>query len=224
MVAAASGRWRPARLAACWGIGGLLATMATVSSAHPHNWIDLRVSVVLNDRGEVTALEQRWLKDPLLSTLWLEDIVGDGADESREARLQEAADELLANIAGHGYFTRVEHGERSIEGHEAREPRIETHERRLELQFVLDLPEPLDPGEAPVRYAVFDPTYYIEILHAESQSIRLEGGGMHCDVRIEEPSPDPEKVAYAASLEVHEDPDSDLGRHFAEWAEIVCER
>ncbi|WP_200195300.1 DUF1007 family protein [Halorhodospira abdelmalekii] len=202
----------------------LLAGITTVSSAHPHAWIDLRVSLQFDEQGKITAMQQRWLMDPFMSTLWLEDITRDAAGESREAQLQSAAEQLLDNISGHSYFTRIEHNGQEIEALQAQDPQLIPRDRRLELRFALEWPEPLDPETAPVRYAVFDPTYYIEILHAESDSIRLQGSGLHCDLRIRSPSPDPAKIAYAASLDVHEQPSTELGRHFAEWAEITCER
>ena len=39
---------------------GLFAVSA---NAHPHAWIDLRSTVVLNEAGQAVALEQEWLFD-----------------------------------------------------------------------------------------------------------------------------------------------------------------
>ncbi|BAU58330.1 putative exported protein [Halorhodospira halochloris] len=201
-----------------WLLGGLSTT-----SAHPHSWIDLRVIVKFNENGEITALEQRWLMDPFASALWLDGMDRDMPEAAREEKLDQAAAEALERVSRHDYFTKVKHGDEEIPHAKARNPKLESDQRqRLQLQFELVLEEPVDPGKAPLRYAVYDPTYYIEILHAESDSIRLQGGGLHCDLHIDSPSPDPQKVAYAASLGVDVQPDRDLGQHFAEWAEISC--
>lgn len=208
------------RLAASALCAWLLCSVSA-TSAHPHSWIDLRVTVEFNDQGKITALHQRWLMDPFASTLWLDGIAGmQGAQRERE--LEKAAREALERISGHDYFTVIKHGGEKIDQVEAQNPRLKPVKGRLELQFELSLDNPIDPEKASLRYAVFDPTYYVEILHAKSNSIRLDGGGLHCDLHLEPPSPDPQQVAYAASLGRDVQASTELGQNFAEWAEISC--
>ena len=42
-----------------------IAIGSSTAQAHPHAWIDLRSTVVLDDAGRITAIEQQWLFDPL---------------------------------------------------------------------------------------------------------------------------------------------------------------
>ena len=42
-----------------------IAIGSSTAQAHPHVWIDLTGTVVLDDAGRITAIEQQWLFDPL---------------------------------------------------------------------------------------------------------------------------------------------------------------
>jgi len=94
---------------------------------------------------------------------------------------------------------------------------------RYEMSFVVPLSAPVSLRETPMTYAVYDPTYYVELLHAESSdAIRLEGAPEDCAYTLTPPDPDPEMVTFAASLGRTESAGDGLGILFAERVSLQC--
>ena len=201
-----------------------LLLWAPLAGGHPHAWIDIEIELHFDADGNFTAISQRWTFDPLYSLVLIEDLVGSRRDLEAEQALRVAADEIVANMAGHHYMTELHHAERrltalSVSDHGLRMSR----DRRLVLGLTLQLDEAIDLRAAPLHYAVYDPTYYIELLHTEGHSPNLINAPDGCRINIRRPRPDPALVARAAALDVNQTGDPDLGRHFAERAEVRCE-
>ena len=72
-------------------------------------------------------------------------------------------------------------------------------------------------------YAIFDPTYYIEMLHAEGSSITIEGDfAQKCSSWIEQPNPSADAVALSQSTILDNNADDTVGRFFAETVHVSC--
>ncbi|HDP90363.1 MAG TPA: DUF1007 family protein [Thioalkalivibrio sp.] len=199
-----------------------LLLAAPPSHAHPHAWIDLRVTVVFDEAGRITALRQVWRIDPLYSMVLLEEMGADARGDSVDAGLADIGEGMIRNLAAHDYFTELHHAGRSLAGATVEDYGLSRRSGRLELAFTLRLPEPVDPQSGELIYGVFDPTYYIEILHDPDRPPALEGAPQACTLRIRAPRPDPAVVARAAALDVNQTGDPDLGRHFTEHGEVTC--
>ncbi|WP_018877919.1 DUF1007 family protein [Thioalkalivibrio sp. ALE28] len=192
--------------------------------AHPHAWIDLRVGLVFNEAGELVRMEQSWRIDPTYSHMLLEDLTGqlDG-DTDIDTALEHAAERMRENLAGHDYFTELSAGERDLDIPPARNARLTLEDRRLHLRFELPLADlDITAGDR-FSYRVFDPEYWIEILHDPEDIVFVENRP-GCAVTIDEPRPDPQLIRYAATLERQDrSPVDNLGRHFAETATLECD-
>jgi ABC-type uncharacterized transport system substrate-binding protein len=200
-----------------------LCVAAGYAQAHPHAWIDLRVSVVFNEQGQVTALRQAWLIDPFYSLVLMEEMAEDAVGDTLDEKMADIGNRMITNLGPYDYFTEIYHGDTRIRGATASEHRLDRNRGRLELSFTLNLPVPLSPAEATFTYAVFDPSYYIEILHDPDGAVALEGASERCGLRIEPPRPDPALVARAAALDANQTAEPGLGRHFTERAEVTCD-
>ncbi|WP_431025055.1 DUF1007 family protein [Halomonas sp. H5] len=195
--------------------------------AHPHGWIDLGVRVILDDQGRVEALHQRWRMDPFYSLVLLEELGRAQGDEPMEARLDQLGLEIRDTLAPQGYFTEVSHGGDALALGEVSEYTVMERGGRVEFIFLLPLDEPRPLGEATLRYRVFDPTYYIEVVHeaddrAPREDALVVGGDHECETRILPADPDPAQVAEAARLDTDDQAPEGLGRYFAETGEIQC--
>ncbi|MCG5509862.1 DUF1007 family protein [Ectothiorhodospira lacustris] len=215
------GLQRPLRTLCC-----LLLTLSAVTfspaGAHPHAWIDLEVTAVFDDTGHVTGLRQTWLMDPFYSVFLLDEMAHNATGDTREEKLADIARQVIENLTEYHFFTEIHHGEQLIRDVRAEAPTLKEINGRLALSFTLHFQTHVDPARASLRYAVFDPTYFIEILHAENTVPHLEGGTERCEIRIHQPRPDPVLVARAMALDYDQTGDPDLGKHFAERAEIRC--
>jgi ABC-type uncharacterized transport system substrate-binding protein len=203
----------------------LLASSVSFNAiAHPHNWIDLSIEVRFDKDGLATGLYQKWLFDDIYSVTITEGMDGDDDGKPDAVRLDELLKTVLSNLKKHKFFTHVELGSKSISCGPVSQGGMVMHGHRLEFSFYIPFAQPLDLYSAPLNYRIFDPGYYIEMLHAESKdAIVLRGAPSGCLYRVEQPNPDPTKIAYAASLPAGTNADNNLGQFFAEKVIVECQ-
>ena len=206
----------------------LLATIATLAAlnpaaAHPHAWIDVKVKVLFDDKGRIFALEETWIFDPLYTAFSLEGVKRDKAGSPDPRAIDALMQENMKNIKEYDYLTEVESNGASARFSGVRDIKSGYADKRLRLTFTLLLETPVAATEAPVQYAVFDPTYYIEMLHVEGGgAIELSGAGADCRFRLVPPQPTAEAVGLAAALDRTQTAGNGLGKLFAERVSIRC--
>lgn len=191
--------------------------------AHPHNWIDLRVEVRFDKDGRVVGLFHKWLFDDIYSVTITEGMDGDGDGTPDQTRLDELHKSVVSNLKEYNYFTHVEQGGIGVTFGPVSQGAMTMFGNRLEFSFYLPFATTIDPKRSPLNYRVFDPSYYIEMLHAESKdAVVLRDAPNGCNYRLQQPKPDPKKIAYAASLPPGAD-GGDLGRFFTEKIVVKCQ-
>ena len=92
------------------------------------------------------------------------------------------------------------------------------------VKLTLDLSQPIDPKKISSHIPVYDPTYYIEILHVEKQpAFELVGlKNDNCIGRLIKANPDEEIRTFAASLDKTQSGGKELGRLFADRVVLQC--
>ena len=197
------------------------AAGSSPARAHPHAWIDLRSTVVLDAAGRVTAIEQQWLFDQFYTVFITEEL--SGAAGTRAEALTALTRSNLQNLRDHDYFTEVRAAGAKVALGTVSEFEGELREGRLWMRFVVPLATPVDPTERALAFAVFDPTYYIEMLHLRGDVIAFRGGEAGgCSGRIVPPNPTTEAVLLAQAMDRNATPDATLGSIFAEWVTVRC--
>ena len=191
--------------------------------AHPHAWIDVQVVVLFDDDGAVVGLRQNWLFDEFYTAFATEGLDADGDGIPDPGLLDALSMENINNLASFDYFTSVKIGEAALPLGTPTEVSGGLAADRYVMSFVVPLAEPARLGDAPLTYAVYDPTYYVELLHAEREdAIRLDGAPTDCTYSLIPPDPDPEMVTFAASLGQNESAGDGLGILFAERVSLQC--
>lgn len=194
---------------------------AASAHAHPHGWIDIQTRLLLDDVGRLTAIEQAWLFDELYSAFILEEFDQEGI--SVEQGLLELAQADIAALREYDYFTTIE-----VDGVARPLGTVELFSNgvaaeRIWLKFELPLAEPLALAAGSLRYAVYDPTYFIEIAHAGEPGVSFAGPGAEaCTAELVPPAPPSEIVSFAAALDRTESGGDGLGGYFAEWVVVEC--
>lgn len=209
------------------GLAALLSPLigAAPAVAHPHAFIDVTVEVVFDSAGWVTALRETWLFDEFYTAFAHEGLPRNPDGEVVQAKLDGLTAENLKNLQEYSYFTRIEAAGKRVAVAKAAEPRTRMVDKRMEMSFTLPLAKPLAVGTALVTYAIYDPTYYIEMLHAESpDAIRLSGAPAGCGHKLVEPQPPTETVSLAKAMDRTQSAGDSLGANFAETVEIRCGR
>jgi len=204
------------------GVARVLAILVGVaapglSAAHPHAWIDLRSTVVLDSEGRAIGVRQEWLFDPLYSAIVAEDL--GNSTQALEAHGRDVLDRLKA----YDYYTQVR-----VDG-EIQAPGIVSdfttglQSKQYWIRFLVPLSTPVDPSVYALSYSVFDPTYYIEMLHLKDRPVDFIGVGRgRCVAQVEPPKPAADAIMRARSLAVDARPDNSLGALFAERVVVGC--
>lgn len=200
-----------------------LAGTAPPARAHPHGWIDVEVELRFDGEGQLTGLYQTWLFDEAYTAFVTEggDLDGDGAPD--QEGLEALLHENIGNLAEFDYFTVVERDGRPLGLGTATELSTRMEGARLQIAFLVPLAEPVPARGTPLSYAIYDPTYFIEMRHAESEApIRLAGAPEGCRFRLQPPNPTADQVALAAALDVNDRVEDGLGALFAEKVVLQC--
>ncbi len=207
--------------------GLLCLAMSGLVHAHPHGWIDLRMRLVVDDEGHLIGLHQSWRMDPFYSLVVLEELGQAGGNDGLDAALDQLGSEIRDNLVPYGYYTESTLAGEKLSFDEVNDYTVLERGGRIEFIFLLPLAEPQPLAGQTLRYQVFDPTYYIEMVHEEenrtpADDALLVGGSLACETRIQPADPDPEKVMQAAMLDVTDEAEPGLGRYFAETGEVTC--
>lgn len=190
--------------------------------AHPHAWIDVRTTVVLDDERKVTAFEQEWLFDPFYTVFTTEDAVG-RSNQTTDS-FTNLAGHYLQNLAEYQYFLDVRVDDERMTFGRVTEFSSEMRESRLWMRFLVPLTRPVDPRSRRIVFRAYDPLYWFEMLHLEGDVISFRGkGAARCRAQILGSTPSQETVALAATLNRGASGGGELGLLFAERVPITCD-
>ncbi|MCA8909745.1 MAG: DUF1007 family protein [Rhodospirillaceae bacterium] len=221
-------RWRLRRIAcgrpagrAALAAAALAMLAAAPASAHPHAFIDISVRVLFAG-NTVTGLSETWVFDPAYTAFATYEL-GVGEGEDAQAALDALMAENLQNLHDYDYFSEVEVGGSPVAFATAEATATAIVGRQLSMTFVLPFAGPVSLDGVALEYRVYDPTFYIEMLHApEDGAIVLEGAPASCRYRLVPPSPTEEQYLSAAALDVNATGIDGLGRLFAEVVVVDC--
>lgn len=199
----------------------VLALVPLGLHAHPHAWIDVRSTIVMSAEGLISAIEEEWLFDDMYSSAILEGLADNGAE--KEVAVRDFAAEVIGNLGPYGYFMKVAEDGRPVQIDTVTQFKSEMKGEQLLLSFTAPLARPVDPQHHAVQFSVYDPTYFIRMVHRpdDPPSIKSKEKN-HCRVHVEPPNPSPATIARAFALDRGASPDDTLGDLFAEKVHIRC--
>ena len=198
--------------------------MAPVSpvTAHPHMWIDLNSQVVIGNDGKAIAVYQEWLFDDFFSTALIED----AAKHSNgiQAGLTAEVNIILEGLQAYNFFTLVTVNDEIVPADGISGVDVEIRGQRVWMSFTMQIAEPVDLKTQQFSYAVFDPTYYIEMFHLDDAVVSFSGNVPDgCSATIRQPNPSSEAIALSQSTTLDDDPNQMIGRLFAETVLVKCQ-
>lgn len=193
------------------------------AKAHPHAWIDLKTKLIFNDEGKLTGLKVHWLFDDFYSIYTIEVLDPDKDGKINKKQVMELAKTNLQNLSEYNYFTEVKADNDIVKLGKVTEYDSTFADNRLSMTFTVPLVTPVDPKVKNISYAVFDPTYYIEVLHEKESPVTFSDNGPEsCRTNLTEPSPTVEMMTLAASLDKTESAGDTLGKVFAQTVFLQC--
>ena len=204
-------------------IGLAMALIPAGASAHPHGWIDLRTAVIFDTQGRIAALRVLWTFDEFYTAFATEGMDKDGDGIPDDAPMRALARESTKGLAEYSYFTFMKVAGKPVALGPVRDVESTFVQGKLGLVFVLPLAQPVDPRQEALVYQIYDPTYYIEVLHIKDRPVLFEGeAAKGCAFTITEPKPDMKVLSLAQSLDKTESAGDGLGEYFAETVTIHC--
>ena len=190
-------------------------------AAHPHSWIDMVTQLHIDQQQRLTGLQLSWLFDEFYSATILDDAKAKGHSVEQELAL--FGEETLANLATENYLTRMTLEGQKVHFGQGTQARATLLNGQIRFDYQLPLQEPLPLAGKRLQFAIYDSTYYVEMLHRQPEAVQLQGdGAVHCQRELLPPNPSSEQQSYAVSLDKTEQADDGLGTAFAEQVIVQC--
>lgn len=206
-------------------VSGLLAAPA---AAHPHVWVTTKTEVIHDGQGRVTAFHHHWTFDAVFSAFAAQGMDKNGDGKFDREELAELAKVNITSLSEFDFFTFPKLAGKDIELKQPEDGYYLSHDNgMLTLHFVLPLKTPLDPREGEVRFAIYDPTYYVAFSYAEKTPVWLaKNAPAGCQVEMKKPLPVSAQETSLSDLSEafynNLGPGSDFGAQFADDAIIAC--
>lgn len=187
------------------------------ASAHPHAFIDLKTTIVLNEKGEVTAIKEHWVFDQYYTEFALNDFAYKRGGALTHDKLMELAHENLKGLKEFSYFTYPK--DKAVKLGDATDINSYMENKRIAMEFTLPL---ITPTKPPFNFRIYDPSYYTAMLH-EKGGLTVNGTLPHtCNPHIIKPNPGTAWTSLAAALDRNAQAPDDLGTYFAETVSLTC--
>lgn len=199
----------------------MLGLAAGQAGAHPHVWIDLETKPVFDAKGNVTGLEVAWIFDPFYTVFAIEEqLTDDGVDQEGLNRMVATN---LQKLRPYDFFTDIRAGGAKVKLGPVETFNAGVLEEKLWMHFIVTFETPVDPRTESFSYAVYDPTFYIEIAYRDRAKANLDAASTPgCRAELEEANPTAETITLAQSLDAATTGPDTLGAMFAQRVRIEC--
>lgn len=205
--------------------GALLAGGLTLpaAQAHPHAWIDAATTTHFNADGQVHAFTVHWTFDPIYSNYAIEGRDRDDDGNLSAEELRPLATQNLKALKDYRYFTDLRADGEDLAYGEVEDYSAAWENGRLGMTFTIPLKAPVTPGRQTLQYALYDPSFYVEILHREEDAIRLDGPAPStCGMNLQKP--DMNQAVSLSEMNFDNPPeDANYGRMFSEKVTLLCD-
>ncbi|WP_261836881.1 DUF1007 family protein [Vibrio ishigakensis] len=195
---------------------------STSSFAHPHSWVSTNSVLNVKD-GKIVSISMDWSFDPMTTAYTF---AGQRiTPQNRKEVFHKLQGDILENLLYKHYFTYFYTKDEPIRYKQVDIGEISMIGPRMRLQFELELAEPVSLDTPDLSLFIFDPTYYIDMSWDKRAEVSFSDNYQgNCHIKVIEPKPTSEQIAYAMSLAVDSDPDDELGKLFTQKAVIDCDK
>lgn len=183
----------------------LLLLCPALALAHPHQWIDLRITPETDASGALTALRESWEFDPYSSEILLER----NQDAAALAQFKKDIDQFFAEQHGFTYSQKLAFAA-------PRDTAIDTSGGILRYDYTLPLKT---PARGKVQFKIYENSYYMDVSYALDQVKQWDNG---CRLTVKEANPTAEEEELAASFDQNAQAPTGLGAVFAQTSELQC--
>ncbi len=160
-----------------------VALLPVAASAHPHVFIDNRVTFLFAE-SKIVGFRENWLFDDVFSDQLLQDYDADGNGQFSKAESDKIGTETLPNLAQFHYFTYIWVTGKALPKITPKDFHASAKDKFVSFDFMESLPQPVDPRD--IALEINDREYFVEVLLAKDKPITFrelsgkELAGMAC--------------------------------------------
>lgn len=190
--------------------------------SHPHAWIYVESTFLMSADGHVNAIEQHWNYDNLLTDVLLDDLMREASGQALD--LEQWAHNTLQKLKPVNYFLRVQSDGVTLPLGDIVQYSGDLRDDELHLRFTVMLEQPITMATSDLDLAVFDPSFYIEILQHPDTPPRIQGDSpLRCEVQLHYPEPTTDDFLKAAAIDNGLEVGPQFGALFAETVQVHCD-
>jgi ABC-type uncharacterized transport system substrate-binding protein len=154
------------------------------AAAHPHVFIDNRVTFILADQ-KIAGFRENWLFDEIFSDQLLEQFDTDQDGVFSAVENQQIAATTLPSLANFNYFTYVWVDGKDLGRLEPSDFHASAKKGVVTFDFMVMLPKPVEPRRQSLALEINDRSYYVEVLLAKQDPIKFQGrGSLACSASV----------------------------------------
>ncbi|ODT65210.1 MAG: hypothetical protein ABS75_32435 [Pelagibacterium sp. SCN 63-23] len=179
----------------CFVLSAVLVCASTIcATAHPHLFVDAKVTISFDAAGNVSAIRNQWTFDRAFSVWQVQGMDRDGDGTTTPQELQGLADENLVALADFGFYTSIGRGDEAVPLEAEGAARFEFANQRSTLTFTVR-PQSDYPVGGGLDISVADPAYYVGITFAGESDVTVENLPEDCSYELMAGSPMADDVA-----------------------------
>lgn len=206
----------------------LLLPFANPAHAHPHVWVEMQSSLVVNASGMVSGFKVEWTFDDGYTQVATEGLDTDGDGSFSSMELEPLTKENISSLKEYEYFTVFRQKGTRLPVGEVSEFGQVYSDGKLKLYFSVPLAQPVDPQSGSIDIKVYDPDFFIAFDYVGDQPVALEGTlANSCAMTLEELKIDTELEQTREMLSEKDkdwkpEAEVDFGAMFARAVVVTC--
>lgn len=150
--------------------------------AHPHIWVDARMTLTFNDSGALTTIGHVWAFDEAFSSWAVTGLDLDGDGAVSPAEMAELGADYVDGLGEYDYFTFAGEGDVDFKLAAIGTPEMRIEDGRVVMQFDLGLEQPRAIGDA-FEIAVMDTEWYVALDLVSDNPVSLINAPDGCGTR-----------------------------------------
>lgn len=169
---------------AALALGLAVSMLAAVvpAAAHPHIFIDAKLTVVFDDTGAVSALRHTWTFDEAFSAWAVQGLDTNKDGKITPAEMQDLADDNVKGLGDYSFYTYAgKNG--AVRFAPVGDQKMDYENNRNTLTYSI-APVPPYQMNGMLEIGISDPEYYVAISFASAAAVTLENAPPGCGVTL----------------------------------------
>lgn len=208
-----------------WLLAALLGLAPLPALAHPHIFVDARLEVLSDDKGNVAELRNVWRFDEMFSSSVLLDFDKNTDLKLDEHELAELGETMRTSLADFHYFTTITQDGKTIPIAKPDVIHVSYQDQQILVFFAVKPEKPLHL-KGKLTFGIYDPSLYTAIDFPKDSDLVPEGKSMAaCKRAVVRPDPDEVISQNKNTLTdaFFNDPTgTDMTKLFATRLEVTC--